>query len=77
MVRNYVGGLEALVQLLDSADVEVRSAVAYAISCIAKNPDNLAIMSDHDVVQYLARLAPTVNKKYFNSKTFIKLIVIV
>ncbi|CAL8113505.1 unnamed protein product [Orchesella dallaii] len=63
MVRNYVGGLEALVHLLGSSDVEVRSAVAYAIGCIARNPDNLAIMSDHAVVQYLARLAPTPTAK--------------
>lgn len=56
-----MGGLEALVHLLGSSDIEVRSSVAYAIGCIAKNQDNLAIMSDHNVVQYLARLAPTVN----------------
>lgn len=67
MVRNYVGGLEALVHLLDSSDLDVRSAVAYAIGCIAKNSDNLAIMSDHAVVRYLARLAPTVSFAYLNN----------
>jgi hypothetical protein len=60
MVRNYVGGLEAIVHLLDSTDTDVQASVSYAIGCIAKNVENLAIMSDHGVVEYLARLAPTV-----------------
>ena len=61
MVRNYVGGLEALVHLLMSDDVEVQAAVSQAIASIAVNLDNLAIMTDHGVVKYLARLAPTVS----------------
>jgi len=60
MVRNYVGGLEAIVHLLASNEVDVQAAVAYAIGCIARNVENLAIMSDHGVVEYLARLAPSV-----------------
>ncbi|CAG7823011.1 unnamed protein product [Allacma fusca] len=59
MVRNYVGGLEALVHLLMSEDIEVQAAVSQAIAAIAVNVENLAIMTDHGVVQYLARLAPT------------------
>jgi HEAT repeat protein len=60
MVQNYVGGLEAIVQLLASPDSDVQAAVAYAIGCIAQNRENLSIMSDHAVVEYLAKLAPTV-----------------
>ena len=60
MVRNYVGGLEAIVQLLSSHDPEVQSAVSYAIGCLARNVDNLSIMTDHGVVEYLSKLAPTV-----------------
>ena len=60
MVRNFVGGLEALVNLLKSDNLEVQAAVAQAVAVIARNQENLAIMSDHGVVQYLAKLASTV-----------------
>ena len=60
MVRNYVGGLEALVQLLMSDNIYVQAAVCEAVAAIAMNTENLAIMSDHGVVQYLARLTQTV-----------------
>jgi len=64
MVRNYVGGLEALVQLLMSDNIYVQAAVCEAVAAIAVNTENLAIMSDHGVVQYLARLAHTVLIEY-------------
>jgi len=57
MVRNYVGGLEALVQLLNSEAIEVQAAVCEAIAAIATSSENLAIMSDQNVVQYLSRIA--------------------
>jgi HEAT repeat protein len=59
MVRNFVGGLEALVNLLKSDNKEVQGAVSQAVSVIAQNQENLAIMSDHGVVQFLAKLAST------------------
>jgi len=59
VVRNFVGGLEALVNLLKSDETSVQAAVSQAVGVIAKNNENLAIMSDHGVVQYLARLTPT------------------
>lgn len=74
IVRNFVGGLEALVKLLQSDDIQVQSAVSQAVSTIAKSMENLAIMTDHGVCQYLARLAPTVSKDYnlIHVVTFIK-----
>jgi hypothetical protein len=62
IVRNFVGGLEALVNLLKSDDIQVQAAVSQAVAVIAQNQENLAIMSDHGAVQFLARLAPTVRK---------------
>ncbi len=60
VVRNFVGGLEALVNLLKSNEMMVQAAVCQAVSVVARNDENLGIMSDHGVVQNLARLAPTV-----------------
>lgn len=61
IVRNFVGGLEALVNLLTSEDIQVQAAVAQAVAVIALNMENLAIMSDHGVCSHLARLSPTRN----------------
>jgi len=61
VVRNFVGGLEALVNLLTSEDIQVQAAVSQAVAVIALNNENLAIMSDHGVCQHLARLSPTRN----------------
>lgn len=60
VVRNFVGGLEALVNLLKSNEIKVQAAASQAVSVIARNDENLGIMSDHGVVQNLAKLAPTV-----------------
>ncbi|ODM98597.1 Armadillo repeat-containing protein 4 [Orchesella cincta] len=59
VVRNFVGGLEALVNLLKSDEMMVQAAVSQAVAVIATNDENLGIMSDHGVVQNLAKLAPT------------------
>jgi hypothetical protein len=44
---------------LKSNEIPVQAAVSQAVAVIAKDAENLAIMSDHGVVQHLARLAPT------------------
>lgn len=54
---SFVGGLELLVSLLSSPQVEVLSSVCAAITEIAKHTGNLAIMSDYKLVDQLASLA--------------------
>ncbi|XP_076445145.1 outer dynein arm-docking complex subunit 2-like [Babylonia areolata] len=56
MVRSFVGGLELIVSLLKSEDKEVLAAVCAAIANIAKDEENLAVITDHGVVPMLARL---------------------
>ncbi|XP_054000575.1 armadillo repeat-containing protein gudu isoform X1 [Hylaeus anthracinus] len=62
MVRAFVGGLELTVSLLDSTDTEVLSAVCATIAEIATDPENLGILSDHGVVEKLAKLVTTDNE---------------
>jgi hypothetical protein len=60
IVRNFVGGLELIVSLLKSSDVEVLASVCAAIAEIAKDEENLAVITDHGVVPMLASLTYTV-----------------
>lgn len=55
-VRSFVGGLELIVSLLTSPDNVVLAAVCAAIATIAKDKENLGIISDHGVVAKLADL---------------------
>ncbi|NXO84154.1 ARMC4 protein, partial [Sitta europaea] len=63
MVRSLVGGLELIVNLLKSEDKEVLTSVCAAIANIAKDEENLAVMTDHGVVPLLSKLANTNNNK--------------
>lgn len=63
MVRSFVGGLELIVSLLKSSDIEVLASVCAAIANIAKDEENLAVITDHGVVPMLAKLATTGNDK--------------
>nr|CAB3223153.1 armadillo repeat-containing protein 4 [Phallusia mammillata] len=63
MVRSFVGGLELIVSLLKSNDLEVLASVCAAIANIAKDEENLAVITDHGVVPMLAKLATTTNDK--------------
>lgn len=56
LVRSLVGAMELVVGLLKSTDTLVLSAVCSAIATIAKNKENLAILSDHKVIYMLADL---------------------
>ncbi len=56
MVRSFVGGLELIVSLLKSKDVEVLGSVCAAIAEIAKDEENLAVITDHGVVKLLSNL---------------------
>lgn len=59
MVRSFVGALELVVGLLKSKDNLVLSATCAAIATIAKDKDNLAVLSDHRVIYMLADLVHT------------------
>ncbi|KAJ3043806.1 Armadillo repeat-containing protein 4 [Rhizophlyctis rosea] len=63
MVRSFVGGLELIVSLLKSENVEVLASVCAAIANIAKDEENLAVITDHGVVPMLAKLTNTRNDK--------------
>merc|ERR1711963_1250639 len=63
MGRSFVGGLELVVSLLKSDDKEVLAAVCAAIANIAKDEENLAVITDHGVVPMLARLTNTTDDK--------------
>ena len=61
MVRSFVGGLELIVNLLKSTSQEVLASVCAAIAKIAKDEENLAVITDHGVVPMLAKLTNTVS----------------
>ena len=63
MVRSFVGGLELIVSLLKSDDREVLASVCAAIANIAKDEENLAVITDHGVVPMLAKLATTTDDR--------------
>lgn len=63
MVRSFVGGLELIVSLLKSDHVEVLASVCAAIANIAKDEENLAVITDHGVVPMLAKLTNTHSDK--------------
>jgi len=61
MVRSFVGGLELIVNLLKSENKDVLASVCAAIAKIAKDVENLAVITDHGVVPMLANLTNTVS----------------
>ncbi|XP_030301628.1 armadillo repeat-containing protein 4 [Calypte anna] len=63
MVRSFVGGLELIINLLKSKNKEVLTSVCAAITNIAKDEENLAVITDHGVVSLLSKLANTKNDK--------------
>jgi len=67
MVRSFVGGLELIVSLLKSNDVGVLASVCAAIAEIAKDEENLAVITDHGVVKLLSNLVTRV-RIFFYSK---------
>ncbi|KAL7856705.1 hypothetical protein SRHO_G00156040 [Serrasalmus rhombeus] len=63
MVRSFVGGLELIVNLLKSPNKEVLASVCAAIAKIAKDEENLAVITDHGVVPMLSNLTNTADDK--------------
>uniref|UniRef100_A0AAQ4P5H1 Outer dynein arm docking complex subunit 2 n=1 Tax=Gasterosteus aculeatus aculeatus TaxID=481459 RepID=A0AAQ4P5H1_GASAC len=63
MVRSLVGGLELIVNLLKSTNNEVLASICAAIAKIARNEENLAVLTDHGVVQLLTKLTNTTDDR--------------
>uniref|UniRef100_A0A7N6C1B4 Armadillo repeat containing 4 n=1 Tax=Anabas testudineus TaxID=64144 RepID=A0A7N6C1B4_ANATE len=59
MVRSLVGGLELIVNLLNTTNNEVLASICASIAKIAKDKENLAVLTDHGVVPLLAKLTNT------------------
>ena len=57
-----------IVSLLKSNDREVLASVCAAVAEIAKDEENLAVITDHGVVPMLASLTNTVYINKFNYK---------
>jgi len=63
MVRSFVGGLELIVGLLKSEHIEVLASICAAVANIARDEENLAVMTDYGVVPMLGRLTPTTDDR--------------
>ncbi|CAN9506522.1 unnamed protein product [Ophioblennius macclurei] len=63
MVRSFVGGLEVIVNLLNSTNKEVLASICTVITKIAKDEENLAVLTDHGVVPLLAKLTDTTDDR--------------
>ncbi|KAG7273626.1 hypothetical protein CRUP_017348 [Coryphaenoides rupestris] len=63
MVRSFVGGMQLIVNMLRSADEEVLASACAAITGIAKDKENLAVITDYGVVAMLANLTHTTGDK--------------
>eukprot|EP00054_Salpingoeca_dolichothecata_P017124 m.102085 g.102085 ORF g.102085 m.102085 type:complete len:1027 (-) comp22316_c0_seq2:122-3202(-) len=59
LVRSFVGGLELVVGLLKSDNIEVVASICAAIAQIAVDQENLAVVTDHGVVSMLSSLVET------------------
>ncbi|XP_029385311.1 armadillo repeat-containing protein 4 isoform X2 [Echeneis naucrates] len=63
MVRSLVGGLELIVNLLKSTNNEVLASICAAIAKIAKDKENLAVLTDHGVIPLLGKLTNTTDDR--------------
>lgn len=59
MVREFVGGLELVVKLLKSSDNTVLAAICATLAEIAKDEENLGVLTDHGYVTMLVDLIHT------------------
>lgn len=59
-MRSLVTGLVMLVDLLKSPDTRVLAAACAVIGILAKEPENLAILTDYDIVLRLSSLVHAV-----------------
>lgn len=60
-MRSVVGGLELIVNLLNSTNREVHASICATIVRISKDIENLGLLSDYGAVPLLAKLTNTVS----------------
>uniref|UniRef100_A0A3P8S5X9 Outer dynein arm docking complex subunit 2 n=1 Tax=Amphiprion percula TaxID=161767 RepID=A0A3P8S5X9_AMPPE len=63
MVRSLVGGLELILNLLKSTNNEVLASICAAIAKIARDEENLAVLTDHGVIPLLTKLTNTTDDR--------------
>uniref|UniRef100_A0AAQ5ZNW1 Armadillo repeat containing 4 n=1 Tax=Amphiprion ocellaris TaxID=80972 RepID=A0AAQ5ZNW1_AMPOC len=63
MVRSLVGGLELILNLLKSTNNEVLASICAAIAKIARDEENLAVLTDHGVIPLLTKLTDTTDDR--------------
>lgn len=59
MVREFVGGLELLIKLLQSKDVYVLAATCAVLGEVAKDKENLGVLTDYGYIPMLVNLLKT------------------
>lgn len=59
IIRNFVGGFEIVIKLLKSTQTAVLAAAARLVSTVARDTDNLAILTDFGIVDVLSDLICT------------------
>lgn len=70
-MRSLIGGLELIINLLKSTNNEVLASICSVIAKIAKDKNNLAVLTDRGVVPLLAKLTNTVRTCFlFNNNNY-------
>ncbi|XP_037829269.1 armadillo repeat-containing protein 4-like, partial [Kryptolebias marmoratus] len=64
MGRSLIGGLELIINLLESTNNELLASICSVIAKIAKDKDNLAVLTDRGVVPLLAKLTNSTDDKF-------------
>lgn len=59
-VRNLSGSMDLLIKLLDSKDDMVKSSSCEALAKVSKDPENLNILMEMNIVQKINQLITTV-----------------
>lgn len=62
MVREFVGGIDLVVKLLKSPDVGVLAATCATLAEIAKDMENLGVLTDHGYIRSLVDLIHTTDE---------------
>lgn len=66
MVRSFVGGIELILKLLQSSNPRVIGCICAALSKVALDRENLAVVTELGVIPLLVNLVNIVRKQLFN-----------
>lgn len=71
MARSLIGGLELIITVLKSTNNQVLVSICSVIAKLAKDEDNLAVLTDCGVVPLLSKLTNTVRTCFqFNNNKY-------